>query len=128
MKYNNAEREVLGRLAAFYIEKHNKNYDEAIAEVERLGIRRIEVCGELVVIWVKRAGLFIGRHCENIDPLMKCLGKKLYIKEIDGEAEDSIICAIADERDMDIQHYAMPFKDDWRLEQEHYEESERSEL
>lgn len=100
MKLNKQEQEVFGRIATFYIERSGGDYAKAIKDVEQIGFRRIEVFGDNVVVWAKRVGLFIGRRGENVDQLQKYLGKKIYIKEVEGDAEDSIVCEIAGQRDI----------------------------
>lgn len=72
---------VASKIGAFYLQKHNMDYDKTAAAIECLRISKVEVAGNAVSITTARPGILIGPRGKNVDALTAYLGMEVKIIE-----------------------------------------------
>lgn len=73
MEYSGKEKEIFRRIGEFFLELSNNDYELAKNTIKDLGITKINVLSETIVISLSRPGLLIGKRGVQINSLTNYL-------------------------------------------------------
>lgn len=88
-----SKKEACKKIAEFY---YNERGAAASQDILNLCLHDIQVKDDVVIIYLSRPGLIIGKKAQNIENLQKYLGVNINIIEMDSNVTDLILTYIAD--------------------------------